>query len=603
MKTPRAATMLLGLIGASLLCCVAMAVVLSHIDLRPVIAWWARTIWDRSVSVGGMHVALGDPIVVSLDDLRMAASTAAGAREVARVDHLRAELLPWPLLRGALVFRHMSIAGVTIALDHHARGDGTRDVAKAAPAGTGRTGLPTILDLVLSDGTVTILTSGGNRLRIAAKTLALHTTGDDAPVNLTAGGAYGSTPIQLDGVLQSFARMRDAAAPFGVAITAKAAAATLSLQGTLTDPMHADGLSGDLRADFEKLDAPLAIAGSAWRPGLPLTLAGPIRREGVVWTLPALAGELGGSAYTGSAAITEGGLGENDMIRVTLALARLDVDKVLTGASAEARLDIDPNPGTLWDARLGAGQVRWGGVQMGQSDLHVAVTPGKIAVSDASVSLAGGKLTGSGEAVAANEGIAVASHAAVAELDLASLLRMTGAGSGKISGRVAGRMDLALTGRTLSDALGAAHGQAMLAITKGQVARVVLQAASTDLGILFHQENGMSPMLCFLAVASVRDGIAALSPLRMRTPEGTMIGGGSVDLRRRTLDITVQTLSGTTGFFALDLPGHITGPLADPNLRPGIRGETSDFAAQSAGNVRQLPPDMVRMVTENPCAQ
>lgn len=602
MKTRRAAIMLLWLIGILILCSVAVTVVLSRIDPRPLVAWWAATVWERSVAVGGMHVALGNPIVVSLDDLRMAASTAADAREMARVDHVTAELLPWPLLRGALVFRQLSIAGVAITLDHHATGEATQDMAKSAPGGMSRAGVPTILDLALSDARLTILTTGGNRLLIAAKTLALHTTGDDAPVSLTAEGAYGLTPIQLDGSLQSFARMRDAGTPFGVTITAKAPAATLSLQGTLTDPLNADGLSGDLRADFEKLDSPLAIAGSTWRPSFPLTLAGPIQHQGVVWTFPALTGDLAGSAYTGSVGITEGGRGQNDTIGVTLALARFDVDKVLTGASAEAGLEVDPNPGAVWDARLGAKQVQWGGVQLGQSDLHVAVTPGKIAVPDASVSLANGKLTGSGEAVAAKEGIAIASRAAVAELDLASLLRMTGAGSGKISGRVAGRMDLALTGKTLGDALGAARGQAMVAITKGQVARVVLQAASTDLGLLFHQDDGMTPMLCFLAVANVRDGIAALSPLRMRTPEGTLVGGGSVDLRRRTLDVTVQTLSATTGFFSLDLPNHVTGPLANPNIRPGIRGETRNFAAQSAGAVRQLPPDMVRMVTENPCA-
>jgi hypothetical protein len=173
-----------------------------------------------------------------------------------------------------------------------------------------------------------------------------------------------------------------------------------------------------------------------------------------------------------------------------------------------------------------------------------------------------------------------------------------------ISGRVDGRINLALTSNTLGDALGAAHGQLALAITKGQVARQVLQMASTDLGLLFHKESGMIPILCLLAVANVHDGIVALSPLRLRTHDGTIVGGGSsINLLHQTLDITFETVSETTGFFSLDIPIHVTGSLADPGVHPGSKNEIHALASQAARNLRQLSPDLAPVATANPCVR
>jgi uncharacterized protein involved in outer membrane biogenesis len=611
----RVAIVLFGLLGLFILCAVVVVVILPRIDLRPIVEQRASAASGLKVAVGGLHVTIGNPIVIDVEDVRLTNPTSASSQELAHLDHLTAELNLRPLLLGALVFRRLSINGLMITLKRSADGEGNwrpGGKAKSSTPGTERANFPTILDLALTNSRLTMRTSGGNLLRIDAKTITLQTTGDDKPISLAADGAYGTTPIRLDGMLDSFARLRDVATPFGVAVTAKAASATLSLRGTLTDPLDADGLSGDIQGNIEKLDSLLAIAGAAMRLDIPLTLAGPISRQGDMWKLPALKGNLAGAAYTGRADLTEGGRGQPDKIGLTLQLSQLDVDKFLKGISSVAgkasgaaavHLEVDSNPGALVEAQLGSKQLVWGGIQMGDLDLHLSITPSEIAVSDASLSLAGGRVTGSAEAVPAGEGAAITLHTAVAGLDVGPLLRMIGSGFRMISGRVDGRINLELTGNTLGDAFGAAHGQLALAITKGQVARQVLQMASTDLSLLFHKEGGMTPILCFLAVANVRDGIAALSPLRMRTQDGTLVGGGSVNLRHQTLDITFATVSETTGFFSLDIPIHVTGSLADPSLHPGSKGEIDTLVAQAAWNLRQLPPDLAPVATDNPCVR
>jgi uncharacterized protein involved in outer membrane biogenesis len=611
----RITIVLFGLLGGFILCAVAVVVILPHIDLRSILEQRASAASGRKIAMGGLHVTIGNPLIIDVEDMRLANAPLASGQELGHLDHLTAELDLRPLLRGSLVFRRVSINGLVITLERDTGGEGNwqpRGDVKSTTTPTQRARVPTILDLALTNGRLTMRTSGGNLLRIDAKTIALHTEGDDKPISLAAEGAYGATPVRLDGMLESFARLRDVTAPFGVAVTAKTASATLSLRGTLTDPLHADGLSGDVQGDIEKLDTLLAVAGAATRLDIPLTLASPISRRRDTWRLPALTGNLAGAAYAGRADLTEGGRGQPDKIGLALQLSQLDIDKFLKGISsiagkasgaAAVRLEVDPSPGALVEAQLGSKQVVWGGVQMGDLDLHLSITPGKMAVSEASLSLAGGGITGSAEAVPAGEGVAITSHTAVAGLDVGPLLRMIGSASRVISGRVDGRINLALTSNTLGDALGAARGQLALAITKGQVARQVLRMASTDLGLLFHKESGMIPILCLLAVANVHDGIAAISPLRLRTHDGTIVGGGSINLRHQTLDITFETVSETTGFFSLDIPIHVTGNLADPGVHPGSKNEMHALAAQAARNLRQLSPDLAPVATANPCVR
>jgi len=611
----RVAIIVFGLLGGLILCAVGVVVILPRIDLRSMVEQRASAASGRKIAVGRVQVTIGNPLVIDMEDVRLDSATSASAQKLGQLDHLTAELDLRPLLRGALVFRRVSINGLAITLERNTDGEGNwrpRSDAKSTAPQTQRASFPTILDLALTNGRLTMRTSGGNLLRIDAKTVALHTTGDDQLITLAAEGAYGATPVRLDGTLESFARLRDVATPFGVAVTAKAESATLSLRGTLTDPLHADGLSGDVQGNIEKLDTLLAIAGAAIRLDIPLTLASPISRQGDTWKLPALNGDLAGAAYAGQADLIEGGRGQPDKIGLTMQLSQLDIDKFLSRTSSVANkasgaaavhLEVDPNPGALVEAQLGSKQVMWGGIQMGDLDLRLSVAPGTIAVSDASLNLAGGRVTGSAEAVPAVDGAAITLHTAIAGLDVGPLLRVIGSGSRMISGRVDGRINLVLTSNTLSNALGDAHGQLALAITKGRVARQVLQMASTDLGLLFHKESGMIPIICLLAVANVRDGIAGLSPLRLRTQDGTIVGGGSINLRHQTLDITFETVSETTGFLSLDIPIHVTGSLADPSVHPGSKSEINTLAAQAALNLRQLSADLAPVATANSCVR
>jgi hypothetical protein len=94
----------------------------------------------------------------------------------------------------------------------------------------------------------------------------------------------------------------------------------------------------------------------------------------------------------------------------------------------------------------------------------------------------------------------------------------------------------------------------------------------------------------------MRSGVGIVSPLRIRTAQGTIAGKGIVDLNRQQLDLTVGSQSATTSAFALDVPFRISGALSDPIVR-----RSTNKAALATANLSELPPSLRQLAQHNPC--
>jgi uncharacterized protein involved in outer membrane biogenesis len=611
----RIAIMLLASVGV-LFFCVGVAVVgLPYIDLHRIVAERVSAALGRDVTIRTAHLVLGDPITIELQDAVVANAATDAGPDLGRLKHLTVELDPWKILRGRLTFRRVTIDGLVIGL---ARGtDGTGNwrspvLTNPSTSVSLRARVPTILDIELTNARLTMLTSGGQLLRITATSLSMHTTGDDASIIVAVEGSYNDTAVRLDAALQSFLRLRDAARPFGVMIKATAAETILTFEGTVNDPLHADSVVGVVRADLARLDTLLAVAAVPLHVNVPMTLTSPMTRQGDQWTLSSITGKFAGAAYLGHAELAEGSRAQPDKLGITLDIAQLKADTLLRATSAAdgkvfdvsaTALRVNPAPGLLLDARLRTRQLRWRSTDAGELRLHLVIAPARISVVETALALAGGGIAGAAEAVPAGQGAAVVSHIDIAGPDIGSLLRMAGIDVGGTSGRVHGRANLTLRGATFGEAVATAQGQTVLTISEGQVARQLIHIASGDLGLLFAPTTGVTPILCFLAVADVRDGSAAVSPLRLRTRDGTLVGGGRINLRGGTLDMTAKTLPATTGILSLDLPIQISGRLLKPSVRPSSNSVANARLAQGAANLRLLPPDLAPLALQNGCAR
>jgi uncharacterized protein YhdP len=137
-------------------------------------------------------------------------------------------------------------------------------------------------------------------------------------------------------------------------------------------------------------------------------------------------------------------------------------------------------------------------------------------------------------------------------------------------------------------------------MTGGRVTRDLLEKASTDLRSLFRKGEGAVPIACLLGVLTLRDGVATIAPLRLRTPDATLIGGGQIDLVRQRVDLTVKSQN-EASVFALGVPLHVTGGFGKIGVAPAVGGSAWLDAPELNEPARRLPPPLQPLATRNPC--
>jgi hypothetical protein len=99
----------------------------------------------------------------------------------------------------------------------------------------------------------------------------------------------------------------------------------------------------------------------------------------------------------------------------------------------------------------------------------------------------------------------------------------------------------------------------------------------------FRKAAGMSPISCVVGVLDIRGGIGTLSPLRIRSADGTITGRGSFNIYCHQIDITVASDARTTSLLAIDVPASTahTQPrrsarqLSRPSVVPSSRPATT----------------------------
>jgi hypothetical protein len=189
-------------------------------------------------------------------------------------------------------------------------------------------------------------------------------------------------------------------------------------------------------------------------------------------------------------------------------------------------------------------------------------------------------------------------NAGLPRANLNEVLKTFDAATQEIAGQISARIALDATAVKLGDVLAHGQGSAVFAMIDGKVSRDVVEKASADLRTLFRESKGMSAVECLLGVATMKDGVAQVSPLILRTPEATLTGGGTIDLGKSTLDLTIRSDPKSTGFFALDLPIRIGGAIDAPKAAPDSK---SKFKSNLA--LPELPKAIRRVAEESRCLE
>lgn len=562
----------------------------------------AKTL-GRSVTIGTLRVRFGTMVTVALGDLTIGNAAGAGPQPFLKLGKLDAEITPWSLVgwallgRGATV-RHLSVDGVELSMEHTADGQPNWRFGTEPSHGNPRTGFPTLLDAHLTGGAIALHTSGGKLLRIRLDEAAIATAAADQPVQLTATGSYNGLPIRLDAPLGSFDQLHAAATPFDAVVHMASGDTQLDFTGTLMQPLAVEGIAGHLAIKAPNPDRLLAIAGVGGHAAMPLTLAGTLTRDDALWKLADVKGMLDGEPYRMTAQLTEGARHAPDAFVLDAGFATLDLAK-LGGQdkSGQTLLRIDDAPGTRLDGHITAKRISDGELTAQDVDLTVKLAPGSFSLMPLAMRFAGGatRLDVSIEN-AAGDAATLKLDSTVTGADPAQLSRLLGLGALPVAGPVDLRAALASTSVKADDTGRSASGGLVLSMQGGTIARDLVEKASTDMRLLFRKSDGVGQIQCLLGVITLDAGIGRMAPLRLRTSDGTLIGEGTLDLRRDTIDVTFATEAATTSSFALDVPVRLAGPIHDPHVLPSVS------RPNPGSDLGGLPPALRDFAHTNPCA-
>ncbi len=602
---------LAGLLTLSLLAAGGLALWLARADLKPVVEQAASGALARQVTLRTLDVRWGDPLSIDLTGLRIANADWGSAKDMVQIGRLSALVDPFSLLSGALHYQRLRIEDATVALERDANGTGNWDTGVGAPAialvPKDRTQFPTLIDFAGRNGRITYRTRGGSVLTIALDQVAISSASSRAGAIVHAEGAYNDVALRLDAITASFATLQAASEPFGAHFTLAGQDTDLTFDGTLAEPLDFEGAHGALSIEAQTSNDILGILGSTTKAAVPLSIAGALNREGEHWSLSAAKGRLADSNFTGDLKLREGGAGKPDDLAFDLRSSALDLDAMTaaldTGGSTTGLVDIKLDPNNLPDLNVSAAlrtpRLAIGGRTLRDVALQGRLANGAVTLKGLRFALGGGTLEATGSLAREQKSPQLSVNAHLAQADAATIAQSLGAAGDEIRGNVQGAAVVTLRGATIGDALRDSKGGAVLVLTEGDVARSLIERASTDLRRLFRNRQGRVKARCMLAVMTLDDGVGTLSPLRLESDEAVLGGAGRLDLIGRRLDLTLQSERASTSFFALDVPIRVSGPLAGLRAAPLPSGDNASQNSMRA--VESLPPEVRSMANASAC--
>ena len=420
-------------------------------------------------------------------------------------------------------------------------------------------------------------------------------------------------PITLTGAFGSFSVLRDGAAPYPADVTAVSGDTRLHFAGTATDPFNVDGMKGRLDLLAPTTTTIVKIAGMTDSVEAALQLGGTFAHDDPVWHLGPATGALNKDTITAAdLMLTEGAAGAPDRVAVDLSFEQLDADPLLgggkaaQGAGADRPLVVERHPDTLIETNVAAGKVTYAGFLTTGVTIAGSVKPGKVTVDALSLGYLGAPFKARGQieavTVAGNQEAGhVSATVDMDGVDFQALRQLLNVGAVPITGRVNGSAQVDATGATVSQAMRDSRTSAVLEMGGGSIARQIVELASTDARALFRKANGMTPITCVLGIIDIRGGAGTVSPLRIRSVDGTITGRGTFDILRRQLDLTVASESRTTGLFALDVPMHISGSFQSPNIRPAVLSAAGRAQLSQGDDIGRLLPGLQPFARRSPC--
>ncbi len=550
----------------------------------------------RAVTVSHLHVALGRVVTVTADGVAVAnpAGWPEGDPPFATIGVLSVQVDAEAYIAGhGLVLKSIGLDNPRLLVAETKDGKANFRLATGGSGGEA----PKIGDLRIVGGDAHVVIPA-MKADFTAK-IDTRGDGDTAELVVDAKGTYAAQPIAAKLVGGALLSLRDADHPWPVDLTIANGPTRVALKGTVADPVAFKG--ADVRLRFNGPDMSLLepLAGFPIPETATYRIAGKLDLNGfdrIRFT--DFTGQLGNSDIAGTIDVDARGTDAKARPVVTMDLRseRIDLTDLSgfiggTPGHANTGSKLLPNtpvsiPRLNWaDIHLRYHGAHIQGRHMPLDDLTVVMdaVDGRISVHPISFGVGKGQLAGNIELTPlSTRSVHAKVDLHLRNLDVSRMMAATHTfqGAGSVSG--VGAIDA--TGDSLATLMGNGNGEVKMAMAGGDLSSVLVDLTGLQFGNALLSALGLpakTPVQCFVGDLALQHGVVDFRTLVLDTGEGITNVGGTVDLGKEIIDLSLKTDSKHFSIGSLPSSIDVGGTFASPSIRPGM--EVAARAGAAAG--------------------
>jgi uncharacterized protein involved in outer membrane biogenesis len=434
----------------------------------------------------------------------------------------------------------------------------------------------------------------------------LSTPSQPAGLRFSAQGRFKGLPLKASGSGGPVLGLRDEHMPYPLQAELSVGGTAVKADGSITSLLKFSAVDMRLALRGDSLAQLYPLLGIAFPETRAYSTEGHMQHSGTSWRYEKFSARFGESDVAGLFEVHTGG--KRPAIKADLVAKVLDI--------ADLGAVIGSRPGILSQARQSAVQAgatpaaapapqtapalavagrllptmrfdseRWDSVDaqvtlqanalrgvkaftLDDFKVHLSLRDSVLTLDPLDFGLAGGQLNAAVSLDGRKNPIQARAQVSVRRIPMARLfpeVAVDGIGKGQFNGDLA----LAGNGNTVARMLAGSSGKLRLVVDGGEISQLMMEKAGLHLWEILQLSlsgDRLIRLRCGVADFSARDGVLTANMLILDTEVTTLFGKGSVDLRKETLDLTLNPKTKNTSVVALRSPIYIRGSFANPSV-------------------------------------
>ena len=412
-----------------------------------------------------------------------------------------------------------------------------------------------------------------------------------------AKGTYAGQPINGRFVGGALLSLRDTANPYPVDLHLANGPTKVSLTGTLENPLNFAGAK--LKLEFSGPNGALLtpLTGVPIPETPPYSLAGGLDIDGKAIKFEHFVGRLGSSDLNGDIAVDP--TGTKPLVEATLFSRQVDLkdlagfiggtpgratSKDETPAQRAEVAKANASPKLLPDTPINLPKLNAANVHLHYKGEHIIgrdiplddivanidITDGRITAKPISFAVGSGQIAIDTELAPINEhAFKTNTNVQFKRLDVAKLLAATGAVEG--AGTMSGSINLISDGNSFATLLGNGDGGFRVGMAGGNLSALLVDLAGLEFGNAVLSALGIpnrATIQCFAIDMPLHHGVLDAKTFLLDTSEARVLGGGSINLAKETIDLKLKTDAKHFSIGTLPTPIDLGGTFRHPSIAP-----------------------------------